>query len=60
MAVQLIGMALATLASGATAALYAYRFRYYRRLSQSLQAREANHLETIFRLQKQLKKAGLL
>jgi hypothetical protein len=55
MLAALIALVLATLASGATAALYAYRFRYYRRLSQSLQRRESNHLATIFLLQDQLK-----
>jgi hypothetical protein len=55
----LITLALATVASGATAALYAYRFRYYRRLANSLQRREAEHLEIIYRQQQRLTKAGL-
>jgi hypothetical protein len=56
----LITMTLATLASGATAALYAYRFRYYRRRYRSQVAREANHLDTIFSLQQQLRNAEQL
>jgi hypothetical protein len=55
MLAALIALVLASLASGASAALYAYRFRYYRRLCQSLQRREQNHLATIFHLQDLLK-----
>jgi hypothetical protein len=59
MTAQLIALSLATLASGATAALYAYRFRYYRRLANSLQRREAEHLSIIYRQQQRLVQAGL-
>lgn len=53
-------LVLACLASGATAALYNYRFRYYRRRYLSQLAREANHLTTIYELQLQLKDAKAL
>jgi hypothetical protein len=50
----LITLAAATVASGATAALFHYRFRYYRALYLSMKRREDNHLTTIFSLQRQL------
>jgi len=50
----IIPLVAATVASGATAALYHHRFRFYRRLYRSMQRREAEHLETIYRLRKQL------
>lgn len=44
-------LVVATLASGATAALNHYRFRYWRHLAKRLQRQQNLHLQIIFDLQ---------
>ncbi|MDF7809931.1 hypothetical protein [Hymenobacter sp. YC55] len=49
-----VPLIVATVASGATAALYHHRFRYWCRRAQSLETQQGLHLQTIFSLQDQL------
>lgn len=49
-----VPLIVATLASGATAALFHWQLTHYRSLTKSLLRREKDHLDTIFSLQRQL------
>jgi hypothetical protein len=55
-----IPLIVATIASGATAALFHLNSKMWRGRCRTLETVQQQHLATIFELQKRLRKAGLL